>query len=132
MGRFKVTPRVIAWPKKPEGVKHLPSGYKPPEFYSAQVKNSSGMLHPLNKSKNKPFWVRFKSGHQALVVRSLTKKMRGSDKPALKKLLGPSNAQIYGNDKMHELANNEAYVPTLKQAIEDAIKKTLVSAKTKQ
>ena len=110
LGRFKVAPRTIANEK----------GVKRPKFYKAQVRND-----------NKPFWVRFKSGHQALVVRSLTKTMRDGKTPALEKLLGPSNAQIYGKqENVEKIA--KTYYPALEQAIAEAVKKTLLHAKTKQ
>lgn len=121
LGRFKVAPRTIANEK----------GVKRPKFYKAQVRKDSGGLHALNQSDNKPFWVRFKSGHQALVVRSLTKTMRDGKSPALEKLLGPSNAQIYGKqENVEKIA--KTYYPALEQAIAEAVKKTLLHAKTKQ
>lgn len=120
LGRFKVSPRIPA---------NIP-GLKRPKFYKAQVRKDSGGLHPLNQYKNKPFWVSFRSGHQALVVRSLTKTMRDGKTPALEKLLGPSNAHIYGRKEVAEKMT-KTYNAELDKAISEAVKKTLASAQSK-
>lgn len=124
--RFNVTPRRVASQK----------GVAPPKFYSLRVLKGGG-LKPLNKYSNKPFLVKFKSGHLSLARRVITQKLRQGKRKSLIKekdkievLYSPANASIYGSKEMLQQAQ-DVWQPILKNAIEEAIKKTLVNAQHK-
>ena len=118
VGRFKVSSRKVSI-----------TGNRP-NSYSAKIKKLGSMKPAAGGVKW--FWVRFKSGHEAMVQRMPGVPMDSNPKKdKLDMKLGPSNEEIYGTDEMKDLADN-TYQSELQIAIQKHVQKTLQSAKHKK